>query len=640
MTLKELARNFKKISGYGDGQGAGAAYRLYNEALDLIAEQNYKEARQLLKTAIRYYPAFDDGYMLLGLTQFACGNRIEALKTINQISHPGKHNTAMKYYDAISGGSATPDIYASRGNTGRRQPSDVPGQSGEGVFAVSDMETKASPDNAFRGGENRYTGDGGSYNGGPKRGGASADFSDSGVADENYSPPKDAPFEKDAPSEGSGGRLDGSSDGRYNGKNETDPEEELIVFSEAPAHRDAPRMTDFERRFKKARESAEEALGYERRGLSGNTGAAEREPANDLVLSNPDDFAEHIYYGGEEPYRGREETYRGGEEIYRGRESGAEGGRGYSAVGADSGAGEASPDGVKTAGTDKETAGGAAKAMDGDRTNGREGQNGQRSPKAPKDQSGQGGQSLRKGGSKKVVMALVVAACILVLAGLGALAASKHLAHIDRTAGTSTASPSPNSSAAPEDTASHSPNSSAAPEDTAEPSETPEATDDPTETATGQETPEPTAEATPEPSDSAADALAAAKAYFNDKNYYDCYVALYGRDLGGLSPQEASEAAKLSKDSLGLFSRDYYNLMYSSVGSEEWEKVLKYALPIIKYNPDYEQGGAVYFHAGKACELLGDAENARKYYQETMTRFAGTAYEEYARYRLSTMPSG
>ncbi|MBR5059466.1 MAG: hypothetical protein IKX06_01695 [Clostridia bacterium] len=563
MTLKELSRNFKKVTNYGDERGSGAAYRLYNEALEFIGEQNYKEARQCLKSAVKIYPAFDDAYMLLGLTHFACGSRIDALKTINQISDPHKHNTAMKYYDAISGGNDAPPAFRGEKEQSGKRPGDVPGQAGEGVFAVPDMEHKAAAAEGTLYGETsvsdeEYVGDG---------------------QTDRY-PGENGEGEEEPPR------------GENSGGNDT-PEEELIIFDQGPAGKGSARMTDFERRFKKARESVREALGHEGREPSGNGENVRR--SSELPSGN-DPGADH-----ESKSRSPE---RGGTDT---DERTAENDSEQSAGKVPGGSGRARA---------QAQAGGSAEASDEpDKAPRAE-------PPAEQEAGPSAGRAAKSGGSRKLLMALVIAACILVLAGLGALAASRHLAYVNKNSGV-VSDPSTPPSGTPE---------------TAAPYETPQLTEGPTENATPEpDTPEPTAETTPGPTEALSETVAAARKYYDEKNYYDCFVLLSDADLTGLSPAEASEVSQMKNDSLALFSKEYYNLMYSYVGKEDWENVLKYALPIIQYNPDYENGGAVYFHAGKACELTGDADNARKYYQDTMSKYPGTPYEEYARYRLSLM---
>ena len=617
MTLKELARNFKKITGYDD-RGAGAAYRLYNEALDQIDGQNYREARQSLKAAIKYYPAFDDAYMLLGLTHFACGSRIDALKTINQISDPRKHNTAMKYYDALSGGDAPQDVFGGRDNAGRKPSADLRGQTGEGVFEVSDMEARIVPGGGFQYVETGASAEDRTGGGGPREGYPARDGAQGGKRGVLYEDgPRDVPAEevsRGVPDE------DGSQgeDGIY-GKEGTPEPEEFVVSGEGPARRESSRMTDFERRFKKAREFAGEALG----GAPVNSRTPEkprvpespRTPEKPRVPERsqvPEDPAVHgdpqtpekprVPENSRTPEKPRvPESPRTPEKLRtpvdpRAQDTSRTAGR------PDTAPPDEPREAEKTEKPRKEQDGGAA---------------------AGKTPSGGKKTPAQKRRSRDLVMTLVIITCVLIIAGLGAFSASRHLARVKQIEGIA-ATPSPGGTDAPADSEA--------------PQKTPETSERPVESATQtQDTPEPTVEITPEPSAQPSEVLAAARKHYDDKNYYDCCVLLSDVSPEGLAPEEAAEASRLKNSSLELFTKEYYNLMYSYVSKEDWENVLKYALPIIKYDPGYVNGGAVYFHAGKACELTGDTDNARKYYQETMARFPGTPYEEYARYRLSHM---
>lgn len=78
------------------------AYTLYNAALEKIRFGKSNEARIDLRKATQLYPGFDDAYILLGLCIFASGNRIDAMRTFNQINDGEKHNAAMRYFDMLS----------------------------------------------------------------------------------------------------------------------------------------------------------------------------------------------------------------------------------------------------------------------------------------------------------------------------------------------------------------------------------------------------------------------------------------------------------------------------------------------------------------------------------------------------------
>ena len=110
MTLQDLIKYFKKIDTdqASSGTQTETAQSLYNNAILLVKTGRLEEAKRDLREAVRRAPGFDDAYMLLGLTSFELGNRIESLKTINQISDGAKHSQAMKFYDLLCRDSDEP----------------------------------------------------------------------------------------------------------------------------------------------------------------------------------------------------------------------------------------------------------------------------------------------------------------------------------------------------------------------------------------------------------------------------------------------------------------------------------------------------------------------------------------------------
>lgn len=107
MELWELSSEFSYIDVEHDTmaicnpqvrEAAGA----YNDALDKVRFGRTAEARADLRRATQLYPGFDDAYILLGLCVFASGNRIDAMRTFNQIADPEKHSLAMRYFDMLS----------------------------------------------------------------------------------------------------------------------------------------------------------------------------------------------------------------------------------------------------------------------------------------------------------------------------------------------------------------------------------------------------------------------------------------------------------------------------------------------------------------------------------------------------------
>lgn len=94
---------------------------------------------------------------------------------------------------------------------------------------------------------------------------------------------------------------------------------------------------------------------------------------------------------------------------------------------------------------------------------------------------------------------------------------------------------------------------------------------------------------------------------------------------------------EVRSSSFTAFCNEYYNLMYSNVLPENWDKVLEYGLILIKYCPDYERGAPVYFNIGKAYESKGDKVNAAKYYELTIEKYPDSNDARYATYRLSRL---
>lgn len=107
MELWELSSDFKRIDVDRDTMAicnpqVREAALIYNGAIDKIHFGRTAEARSDLRRATQLYPGFDDAYILLGLCIFASGNRIDAMRTFNQISDPEKHALAMRYFDMLS----------------------------------------------------------------------------------------------------------------------------------------------------------------------------------------------------------------------------------------------------------------------------------------------------------------------------------------------------------------------------------------------------------------------------------------------------------------------------------------------------------------------------------------------------------
>lgn len=107
MELREIASYFNKIDVQRDPEAlcspqVSEAYTLYNSALDKLAALKNSEARTDLRKATQLKPDFDDAHILLGLCIFTLGNRIDAMRTFNQIKDPEKHTMAMNYFDKLS----------------------------------------------------------------------------------------------------------------------------------------------------------------------------------------------------------------------------------------------------------------------------------------------------------------------------------------------------------------------------------------------------------------------------------------------------------------------------------------------------------------------------------------------------------
>ena len=110
MELWELSSEFNAIDVDHDTMAIcnpqiREAALIYNAALDKVRFGKTAEARSDLRRATQLYPGFDDAYILLGLCVFASGNRIDAMRTFNQITNPEKHTLAMRYFDMLSASS-------------------------------------------------------------------------------------------------------------------------------------------------------------------------------------------------------------------------------------------------------------------------------------------------------------------------------------------------------------------------------------------------------------------------------------------------------------------------------------------------------------------------------------------------------
>ena len=602
MTLQDIARRFRRINlpEGGEETQMDIAYRLYNNAILLIKAGRNNEARRDLKEAVRRYPRFDDAYMLLGLTHFACGNRIDAMKTINMISDPNRHSEAMRYYDALASGE---DVTI------------------EGEFSEAGGETDA---------ERRRR-----------------------QLEREYSYGRQV-----------GGRQEGAEGGE-------EAVADLVFDPDEEDRRDRQPLSDFEKRFRAAQKSVSGVDAFDA-GLKENETARRKNRRPSAPVVTPAGSASSVAFGTADEYDDDtvEEPVNAGTDGETGE---TEGGNSATQAGNaqpestvsfdnDEFDAEIIPTPARPSGSENRTGRAPDPAREQDNFRPEESVPGGESAKNETPNEGEtskpasfeervaaakkSGRSRGSDGTetppqpgfvnkKTAVMAVIVAACILVTAAVSALALKLHLGHINKN--------SPQGTEAP--TATSGP-------ETGDPVATPDpfGTDARTEDTSGtpdmnEPTAQPTEEPTPTPQgkteaelrEEASQKLSEAKNLFAAKSYYECVELMNSFDWSHLDPSLTAEKNTLAGKALATFSNEYYNLMYSNVGKEDWNAVLKYALPLIKHNPEYERGAPVYFSAGKAYDFLGDKEKAEFYYRETMARYPGTNDAEYARYRLSLL---
>ncbi len=600
MTLQDIVRRFRKINlpESGEETQMDIAYRLYNNAILLIKAGRNNEARRDLKEAVRRYPRFDDAYMLLGLTHFACGNRIDSIKTINMISDPQRHNEAMRYYDALASGE---DVTI------------------EGEFSEAGGETDA--ERRRRQLEREYT----------------------------Y------------------GRQVGDRENRSSGDDRDEAVSDTVFVIDEEEPREKQPLSDFEKRFRAAQKSVNGVDAFDA-GMKENTPAPRERKKLSVPVVTPAGSASSVAFGtasdsyydqeqDEEPETAAENSGNDAQPVNEQPSGGrvsfdndefdaviiptrARPGRSENRYENRSGSipGPSSEVTEKPLGTEHEESrtqsGEASKPSSFEervaaaKKSGRSrGSDGTETP----PQSG-------FAGKKTAVMAIIVAACILVTAGIAALALKLHLGHINKT--NPGGSPAPSATAgqatpATDETPGPEGNGTAAP--TAGTDATPGVTGDPTQQPTEAPTPTPQGKTEAELRAEASQKLTELKSLYAAKSYRECVEQMNAFDWSHLDSSLTAEKNSLADRALASFSNEYYNLMYSNVGKEDWNAVLYYALPLIEYNPEYERGAPVYFSAGKAYDFLGDKEKAEFYYRETMARYPGTNDAEYARYRLSLL---
>lgn len=227
--------------------------------------------------------------------------------------------------------------------------------------------------------------------------------------------------------------------------------------------------------------------------------------------------------------------------------------------------------------------------------------------------------------NKKLLMrVLICIICISLVAAVAALAVKLHGNYVDRNKPAPTADPNVTPTVDPDTTDTPKPTATPAPA-TAEPTEAP--TEVPTEA------PKTDAELAAEQTR----ILAEVKALFDKGDYYNCYKLIYETEWTHINRTQTVEKDDMKDRSLLGFSHNYKDQMYKAVAAEDWQKVLDYAEAVIRFNPDWSEGAAIYFHAGKAAELLGDKEKAISYYSITMSKYPTSEDAKYADYRWSLL---
>lgn len=568
MSIQDIIKYFRKIVTDGENTGSqtDTAYRLYNNAILLIKVGRLEEARRDLKDAIKRAPGFDDAYMLLGMVHFELGNRIESIKSINQITDGAKHSQAMKFYDMLC----------------RDTDEGV-----EGTF--TDAGDESSDERRARQNERMY--------------GTTAPAD----VDQNE---KDKPEATDQSDRIDGPQVTpwaGFGDVLFEldeGVNFASSENAGRIYYEEPANKE-----QFDTRFKQARKSAEQ--GRANIGQSRNTQMPPRRPApsqNGQLSPNQNS-------------RIGRETRRMGD----GNEARPE----RANVAPQTSRTNERPAVARPADPGARQAGARVQADESGRRQTRDAQ--------PGNKQAEGGETANKdtsGANKKAILVLVIIICVALIVALSALAVKLHTKNTEKNKPSPTTAPYSGETTTPITL------------------ETPTGME---ETETPTETPTPEVTATPEPPTEVPTAtpdmeaelvkqqtakLAEAKKLFQNGNYLGCFELIIGTDWSKLDKNQVAEKDELAEKSLDLFSREYKSNMYLAVRDEKWSEVLKYAETIIKYNPDWVYGDAVYFHAGKAAELTGDKVKAEQYYNDTITRYPDSQEVTYAKYRLEMMLKG
>ncbi|MBP5312761.1 MAG: tetratricopeptide repeat protein [Clostridia bacterium] len=602
MTLQDLIKYFRKIT--VDPGNAGTrtetAYRLYNNAILLVKVGRLDEARRDLRDAVKLVPGFDDAYMLLGLTYFELGNRIESIKTINQITDGAKHNQAMKFYDMLS----------------RDTDENVEGSFIRNQGDESEEERRARQSERMN--RAQYAGDGN---------------------------------EDDSDGNSGAGAVGGIGNVVF------ELDEGIDFNSSENAGREADanlHKGDFRKRFAQAQKNAEQNRVAMENGIT-------RRSANEIPISERV-AASVTRNQNRPPLRTTSVTQEeSNAEINNAPETAPE--PPEENLPADKMREEKTerieerPEAETKVETEAENGVSVEETAD-------TAEEGDEKPETSPEAPAASGKKSNGNRAVLLALVIVICLGLVAAVAVLAVKLHRKAADGNKPGTSTTApsiptavpgsDPTPGSAEntrVPESTGTAQPETPT-PENGEDPTatageQTPEVTATPTATPTSVPTEAPTATPTAAPTTAPkTDAelafeqkqkLAQVKELYAKKQYYECYKQIAESDWSHLDRTQTTEKNELAAQALEAFSNNYFNQMYGAFGKEEWQTALNYAEAIIQFNPDYRRGDEVFFHAGRSAHELGDKAKAEKYYNETIARYPDSRFSGYAKYKLQEL---
>lgn len=121
---------------------------------------------------------------------------------------------------------------------------------------------------------------------------------------------------------------------------------------------------------------------------------------------------------------------------------------------------------------------------------------------------------------------------------------------------------------------------------------------------------------------------------YNFRQYYAVVEIYHTIKMEYVPEAQKSQLNQIYNTSLRTFSRQNYDIHFSYTNEKRYEEVLELLLPILKYNPNFENTAAVCFYVGKAYEELKNTTKAKEYYNIVIDKYPGTDYANWAAYRL------